>query len=188
MKEEMLKQMKEDLMLKKEENNCYNERVKMIKNLEKDSKVKEYLRLTGIDNTDLKQERLSDKKIILSFYRNYLNKIKENDTNGIYVYMGTYQNSSEIDIIHGSSDIRVDYSSPLADYREYRDIEFPFSVMVPIKKCEQFEKEHIVINPKMYLASNTYYNIQEEFFIRAVKTNQDSALKLILKKYDRLGK
>ena len=122
MREELLRQLKKELEDRKKENTLYNEKVKKIRELQRDSKVNEYLQLTGLISPELKQLKISDEKLILSFYRQYLSEIKEGETNGIFVYMGTYQNSNEIDIIHGSHDLRVDYHSSDADYREYREI------------------------------------------------------------------
>lgn len=99
--------------------------------------------------------------------------------------MGTYQNSHEIDIVHGGNDIRVNYDSKKADYRIYQEIEQNFSEIIHILKCEQFEKEHTIVNPKMYLGKITFYDIQKEFFVRSVKVNQESAKKLVLRKYNK---
>ena len=131
---------------------------------------------------------MSDSDIITSFYHTYLYKIKKDETNNIYVYLGTYRNNDEIDIIHGSNDFKVDYNSPNASYRIYRNIEYPYGESIPISMCDEFEKKHIIIKPNTYLKEKAYYEIQKDFFIESVKTNQESAKQKILRKYNKLNK
>lgn len=188
MKEELLKQLKDELESKKLENQSHNKKVRRIKELLKEPSVKEYIQLMSSIEDDLKQINLSDSDIITSFYHRYLSKIKEEDTNGIYVYLGTYEYNHEVDIVHGSNDFRVNYNSPQANYRIYKNIEYPYGESIPIQKCEEFEKNHIIIRPKSYFKDKEYYEIQKEFFIKAVKTNQESAKKMILKKYGNVNK
>lgn len=185
MKEELLKLLKEELQNIKKENEDHNKIVKRIKELRKEPKVKEYIELMNLVDEDLKQRNLSDIDIIASFYHRHLNKIKEEDTNDIYVYLGTYEYNYEVDIVHGSNDFRVDYNSPKANYRIYKNIEYPYIESVPICRCEEFEKNHIIIKPKSHFKNKEYYKIQEEFFVKAVKTNQEKAKQMILKKYNR---
>lgn len=188
MKEELLQFLKEEVEKEKLQNIEYNKKVKRIKELKKDPNVREYIQLTSLIGDDIKEIKISDVDIIYSFCRRHLSEIKENEANGIYVYLGTYQYSSEIDIIHGSRDIRVDYDSPYANYRIYWDIEQFAAENIPISQCKQFENEHTIINPKSYFKEKEYYKIQKEFFNKAVKSNQESAKKLILRKYDKLNK
>lgn len=186
MKEELLILLKEELEKIKIENNEHNQKVKRIKELQKDSKVKEYIKLISLfKNEELKQINLSDTQIISSLYNRYLHKIQKEDTNGIYIYLGTYEYNNEVDIIHGSNDFRVNYNSPKANYRIYKNIEYTYGESIPIEMCDEFEKEHIVIKPNTYFKNKIYYQIQEDFFIKAVKTNQESAKKMIIKKYNR---
>lgn len=185
MREDLLTELKMKLEDIKRRNNEYNNKVKRIRELQKDSYVKEYIKLTGLKADDLKLIRSSDKEIIESFYYGYLHKIKEDDTNGIFVYLGTYAYSSEIDIVHGSSDIRVNYDSHSANYRLYQDIEYSFSRQVLISECEQFEREHTILNPTVYFSNRTYYAIQRDFFVRAIKTDQKSAKKTVFRKYSK---
>lgn len=188
MKEEILRQMKDRLKQEKVRNETHNLKVKKIKELEQDPRVKEYLKLIEMNPSSLKLIDCSDEEIINSIYRKYLPEIKENETNGIFVYIGTYRYSHELDLIHGSTDDRVDYNDPKANYRIYFDIEQLFSNTISITDCEQFEKEHIVIYPQTYLKEKEYYKIQKQFFIKAVLTNQESAKKLILGKYSKIIK
>lgn len=187
MREEILRKLKDRLKQEKIKNENHNLKVEKIKELENDPKVREYLNLTESKHSSLKPIELTDERIVSSFYRSYLSEIKENETNGIYVYVGTYSYSKEANIVH-DSDERVNYSDPNANYRIYFDIEQLCSQNIPISECEQFEKNHIVINPKTYLKEQEYYKIQKQFFIKAVMTNQEAAKKLVLGKYPRMNK
>ena len=117
MREELLKQLKTELENKKLENEKHNQKVKRIRELKSNPNVREYIKLINLVEDDLKQIKSSDEKIISSFYHRYLYQIKKEETNGIYVYLGTYEYNNEVDIIHGSKDFRVNYDSPQANYR-----------------------------------------------------------------------
>ena len=185
MKEELLNSLKEELEKQKKENQEHNKKVRRIKELLKEPSVIEYLKLINLIDGDLKQINLSDSDIITSFYHTYLYKIQKDETNNIYVYLGTYKNNDEIDIVHGSNDFKVNYNSSDANYRIYKNIEYPYVQSIPISMCDEFEKNHIVIKPKSYFKEREYYEIQKDFFTYAIKTNQESAKKMILKKYNK---
>ena len=187
MKEELLQQMKEELEERKKEIALHNEKAKRIKELLKDPKVKEYIKLMNLGTPMLKQIKKTDEEIISSFYSKYTYRIKENETNKIFVYLGTYKYSKDYDICHYTPDIQVDYDSDKADYRLYQDLEDSSSKLIPIKQCEQFEKENIIIIPNTRYRRKEYYDIRQEFFIKAIKKDQESAKKLVLKKYKRLN-
>lgn len=128
------------------------------------------------------------KKIISKIYKKYLCEIEENETNHIYIYLGTYMYSDEIDPVHSSNDIRVKYNSPEANYRVYINLEYPFAKNIPISQCPNFEKNNIIINPSTLFKIKAYYNIQEDFFYKATIENQEKAKKYILTKYKKLNK
>lgn len=154
--------------------------------LENTKEVKEYLSINERLNQKHELMSIDPNDITLEIYRKYLYQIQENETNGIFVYLGTYRINDEIDIVHPTRDYRVDYNSTDADYRLYGDIECSDNKIVPIKYCSQFEKENIILNPKSYFKIKEYYNIQEEYFKEVVTTNQSVAKEKILKKYQRL--
>jgi len=156
--------------------------------LEKNPEVKEYLGLRDIKLDNSKLIVMRDAKLIDKIYYHYLYKIKEEETNGIYVYLGTYRYSDYCDIVHSSSDERVDDDSPCANYRLYQDIEQYYGVEIPISKSKEFEDTHTIINPKTQWKQRVYYDIQREFFTTAVKTSQESAKKRILRKYPKLNR
>ena len=185
MTEELLTKMKEELEFEKQKLSDYNGKVKRIRELENDVNVQEFLKLTNLEYESLPLKRVSRESLIESIFYQHLHEIDEKDTNGIYVYLGTYKYTDEIDIVHSPHDIMVPYDSPVADYRVYQNIEEYSYKQIPISKCEQFEKERTILNRKVPITSKGFYEIQKDFFIRAIKVNQESAKKMILRKYCR---
>lgn len=185
MKEELLIKIRKDLEEEKRKLSEYNYKNKRIKELMKEKEVKEFLALIDLTYQVGSTKKMVTDDIIASMYYKYLYQIKDEDTNEIYVYMGTYKYSEEMDIVHGSRDIRVQYDSIDADYRVYRNIEKSSSEQILINRCKEFEKTHTIINPKIVCYDKTFYEIQKDFFIRAVKVNQESAKKLVLRKYSK---
>lgn len=185
MTEELLTKMKEELEIEKQKLANYNRRIRRIRELENDGNVQEFLKLTNLEYESLLIKRISSDSLIEEVFYHHLHEIEEKDTNGIYVYLGTYKYTDEIDIVHSSHDISVSYYSPVADYRVYQNIEEWSSKQIPISKCEQFEKVHTILNPKVSITRKGFYEIQKDFFIRAIKVNQESAKKMVLRKYRR---
>ena len=183
MKEELLTKMKEELGFEKQKLADYNRKIKRIRELENDVNVQEFLKLTNLEYESLPLKRVSRENLIESIFYQHLHEIDEKDSNGIYVYLGTYKYTDEIDIVHSPHDISVHYDSPVADYRVYLNIEEWYSKQIPILRCEQFEKERTILNPKVPITSKGFYDIQKDFFIRAIKVNQESAKKMVLRKY-----
>jgi len=185
MREELLIKIREDLENEKKRLKEYNDKVKRIKELMKDESVKEFLDLTCIDYKIGNTKKMVTNDIIASIYSSYVYRIRENETNGLYVYLGTYRYNDEIDIVHGSYDKRVSYDSIDANYRLYRNIEKSSSEQILINRCDEFERTHTIINPKIAFSNKAFYEIQRDFFIRAIKDNQKSATKMILRKYSK---
>lgn len=186
MKEDILNQIRNELNIKKEINERYNNKLKRIKELEKDNNVKEYISLVGLSNCNKEFINDSDDEIINYIYTKYIYKIDENSTNKIYVYLGTFKYSNEFDVVHSYSDIRTDDNDKKANYRLYQDIELDFIKQVNIDDCKLFEENNIIINPDSYYKMREYYKIRREFFVNSVKENQDTAIKKVLKKYSKL--
>lgn len=185
MKEELLVKIKEDLANEKKRLEEETERNKRIKILMSDRNVIEFLNLTGLKYDVGSTRKKATNDIIESMYYKYLHQIKESETNGIYVYMGTYRYSDEIDIIHGSYDVRVPYDSIDADYRLYRNIEKTCKEKVLIRNCALFENTNTIINRKVAFDDTNFYEIQKDFFIRSIKDSQEAAKRMILRKYSR---
>lgn len=149
MREELLNKIKEELEKEKKRLVDQIERNKQIKSLISDKNVKEFLNLTGLTYQISCTERKATNDIIESIYYKYLYQIKDDETNGLYVYMGTYKYTDEIDIVHASHDIVVPYHAIDANYRLYCNIEKTSSERVLIRNCAEFEKKNTIINPKL---------------------------------------
>ncbi len=186
MTEELLKQLRDEVTIKKTNNEKQNTKVQRIKELEDDPNVREYIYLIGLSKFNTLFNYEDDDQIVSSIYNKYIYLIQEDETNGIYVYLGTFRYSDEIDIVHSSCDIRVKYDDKRADYRLYKNIEQVFAKKININDCKSFERENIILNPNSYYKEKEYYNIQKEFFITAVKKGQEAARRRILKKYPEL--
>ncbi len=186
MKEELLKEIREEVKGIKEKMEEHNADIKRVKELEKDPHVKEYITLMRKLDNNVKKTEYSEAEIIASIYRKYISQIEDIDTNEIYVYLGTYTSSSEIDIVHGANDIRVRYDDPSADYRIYWNIEQSFAENIFLPQCKEFEETHVILNPSGYFKREAFYKIQQEFFVKAAQVNQKAAAKSLLKKYPKL--
>ena len=123
MKEELLTKMREELEIEKQKLANYNRKIKRIRELENDVNVQEFLKLTNLQYGSLPLKRVSSESLIESIFYQHLHEMDEKDSNGIYVYLGTYKYTDEIDIVHSPHDIRVPYDSTVSDYRVYQNIE-----------------------------------------------------------------
>ena len=181
MKEDTLNSLKLEVKEIKEKNKLNNEKIKKIRKLEKNALIKEYLELIGQDKNNEVIVNETYEQIIKRIYRKYLYQINEEDTNKIYVYIGTYKYTDSYDCEH--YDEKVCYNHVCADYRIYADIEQTGYVNLPILKCKKFEENNIIIDPKSFLKEKEYYKIQTEFFVKVAMSSQKSAKKMILKNY-----
>ena len=85
----------------------------------------------------------------------------------IFIYMGTYKYSDEIDIVHGSNDIQVSRTNRDANYVLYQNLEAKYYefVQIPYAKADEFEKNHKIIVPQNVVSSQKYfYDLQREYF------------------------
>ena len=118
MKENTLTQIKNEVEITKLNIEKNNEMVKRIKELEKNRYVREYLSLVGLSNTKQKFITDTDDEIISQIYDKYIHRIDERDTNGIYIYLGTFRYSSTADIVSLGDD-KVSYDDDRADSVSY---------------------------------------------------------------------
>ena len=182
MKEEALLKIREEVSKRLTENELYNNRIRRIKELQKLKEVKEYIKLIGETGNNLSLRKEKSEDIVYSCFRHYLSSfIPEEETNKIYVYLGTFQCSSECDINHGVSDIYVSRNSEEADYSLYRNLENYFiDRTISIKDRRKFEEENIVLFKN---SINGYELIRREFAFLSYKYGQDVAVKKLIKKY-----
>ena len=178
MKNETLELIKKDALYKMNETNSFNARVERIYELEKDEKVKEYSELLksiiGIPRTI----NLTQKDIYELAFRQHASDILPDDSNGIYVCMGTFAYDVATNFYYKVLDGNVE---PL--YKKYQDIELGNVLLIELSKTEEFESSNIVINKDDVDAVNLYGEVQWEFIQEAINSDQDSAIKLVHKKY-----
>lgn len=159
---------------------------KSVKEYEQSPIVQKYLKLKNqLENDKRYSYDQVQNKTNEDILEKAIDSIRVTHPENIYVYIGTYQRSHEIDIEHGSTDYRVSISDPNADYREYRNIElsrFEATIQVPISMCEKFENENIVLFPYKQANVNAeyYYKIRNMYFETAIKYGKEKALEKVL--------
>lgn len=176
MKEEILEELRQEVLEVKSKIKQHNLKVNRINELLLDSKVKEFARLIDFDGRDVYNKRFSMESTIERLYPKYLMKIGSKETNKIYVYLGAFSKDSYKRISEKSKNI---------DHCKYWDIEGEFSIDIPINHCKAFEERNTVIKTQGYDSESEYYKIQREFFTEAVEKSQESAKRLLLSKYRR---
>jgi len=182
MKEEILNIIRDEYQNRKERKKDVENMMTRIEELKENEFVKEYLSLLyNLDKINYKDILgwTDDMMLDLAISGNVRN-IEE--TNGIYVCLGTFVLTDLYDIEHGPRNSRVDRNDPRAEYRIYQDIECNESIHVPIRLCEEFENSHKIIFPNRYFAGKFYYDIQREFIREAIATNQETACAKVLSK------
>lgn len=168
MKSEELVKLKERVQQLKQERDKVLSIQGEIEKLEETEEVKKYLELLDLyeekttgRNTGI--ETYTDKKIIDIALRD--TTITPDDE--IFIYMGTYKYSDEIDIVHGSNDIQVSRTNRDANYVLYQNLEAKYYefVQIPYAKADEFEKNHKIIVPQNVVSSQKYfYDLQREYF------------------------
>lgn len=179
MTEEFLSMIKQEAQKELKDNKLYNKKVARVNKLLQYKCLLEYFSLIDKDPIRLEYEQENFNDIISRIFDRESYKIKDTETNHIYVYCGTYKLDYCCDIEHGPTGIAASKNDPSAQYRTYHDIEQYFAVDIPINKCNDFENNNHIL----YISSNKYYQIRKEFIIDAINFNQDIAVSNILKKY-----
>lgn len=180
MKEDLLARIKEEATKEISTMDEYNNYAKRRNELAEYEEIKKSLGLPY--NRDMYLPEKTETKIILETYKKYLSHIEEKDTNGIYIYIGTFMPSgmSEEEFEEGFPlDTQVDINDPRATHRIYWNLEGIWSKSINIEDCEEFEKTHTV------LYVDNFYNVESEFITTAVKEGQEQAVTKILKKYNK---
>lgn len=181
---ELLREEYKSLIRQKEE---IIELERKIKLLEKLPEVKEYIEAINLYNEKTYKKNNMEKKDNSYFINRIINTHKITPTNDIYVYIGTYKYSDEIDIVHCSNDILVDRNNNKADYCVYYNLEvgtynINSSVEIPYIKADEFEKKHNIIFPNNVLRRKEYfYDLQNEYFETAILESEEKALEKIKK-------
>ena len=179
MKEELLKRIRDEAQEEINGLSKYNEYADKRNEIAQFEEIKRILGLPYTRNMEF--PRKTEKSIIMSTYDKHVACIEENETNGIYVYVGSYMpsNYSYEEIEDGAPfEIEVDYNDPRAMDRRYFNLEGVWGKTINISDCEEFERTHTVI------FVDDFYELQTEFIMTAVKENQEEAVKKVLKKYN----
>lgn len=185
---ELLREAYKSLIRQKEE---IIELERKIKLFEKLPDVKEYIKAINLYNEKTYKKNNMEKKDNSYFINRVINTHKITPTNDIYVYIGTYKYSDEIDIVHCSNDILVDRNNNKADYCVYYNLEVSShslnsSVEIPYTKADEFEKNHNVIFQNNILKGKKYfYDLQNEYFETAILESEEKALEKIRKQYNK---
>lgn len=178
MTEDLLKIIRDETLKEINEMDKYNEYADRRNEL---ANLEEINKMLGLPYTrDMYLPRKTEKGIILSIYKKYAPLINEKDTNGIYVYAGTYRPSDFTDEEieeWAPLEVLTDYNDPRATNRRYYNLEGIWSEEIRIDECNEFERTHTVI----YV--DDFDDLQSEFIMTAVKENQEKAVCRILKKY-----
>ena len=179
MKIEELKELKEKVEQLIKERDKVLEIQEEIKKLEETDEIKRYLYLL-----DLLQEKTTGRNTGIEKYTNKkiidiaVCNTKITPDEEIYVYIGTYKYSDEIDIVHGSYDIPVSRANHDANYVLYQNLEAKYyeTVQIPYKKADEFESTHKIIFPQNVASKQRYfYDLQSEYFETMVFESPEKA-------------
>ncbi len=173
MKEDILRQIKDEVSDKLSKLDEYNTHARLI-NKKVEENNKKYLSrgLPLHDSAFIPEKTRYD--VIFETYKKYIKSILPEETNQIFVYLGTYKPNNSTDEFD-SFDIETEPKYPNASYRRYADLEGLWEEQVPIEKCEEFEKSHTVIY-------DDYNKLLKEFLISSICDSQDKAVSRILRR------
>lgn len=149
--------------------------------LEKDEQVKRYLALKEISERPTYEQALSWTENEMLDEAIALQERKIKNTNGIYLYLGTYFDGESRKTWNIS--FKVDRNDPRAKYSTYIDIEKQMRdvIQVPITERENFEQTHHVLLPSTVLTEEYYHVVRRAFIKEAMTTSQEDAVQKILK-------
>ncbi len=166
MKEELLERIREQYHRLERIREEDKKRWERIKELETKEIIKEYLSLTNMEGkSNFRRRYLTNDEMLEISLRGNMGYIDE--TNKIYVCLGKVKLSNNL---------------KNNEYKRYMNIEKTSdSILIPLEKCEEFEKNNQVVFPEK-IGINNYNEIQIEFIKTAVYEGQDKACKKILTK------
>lgn len=157
----------------------YNARARLLNEI---AKQEEFKRSIGLPfKPGLEMPEYTENDVIMKAYEKYIPDIKDEDTNDIYVYVGTFKYlQPTFEQIEAGYPLQeeVDRDDQTADFRCYAKIEGRFSYNINIDEADEFERTHTV------LFADNVYEVEKEFITTAVKTDQEKAASLVLSKYN----
>ncbi len=134
--------------------------------LESTPVVRRYLDLCGIGSAASGIELQSLETVGVDAIGTLLSSIKPDETNKIYVFLGTY--------MYGKDGIKAPNMD--GEYRKYLDIEQAEPFLLPISQCAKFEKENLVIKAPVG-------EVRQDFVNEALESGQESAYVFVKNKY-----
>lgn len=176
MREDILKQIREDALSKRKETDDFNNKVRRIRELEQDPNVMEYSMLLKSIVGNPRYISLKDDDIYDLSFRNNLGNIKQDETNNIYVYLGPYETNDYFGI-------KLSEADPKACFKKYWNIELGIFTFVDIRFAKNFEESNIILFGEKDGEMGLYREVQNLFVKTAIEQNQEEAVKLVLKKY-----
>ena len=161
------------------------ERRKVVLELLQNENVRSVLQYYGIneDSVDINNTREIIERMLWNF--------KVTETNGIYVCTQAYDEDEHAPVRY--------YMAPdgkyLPERKRYMDIESREEVVTSFygPSIMSFERSHIVLNPNNApfdddkIKANGFNEVRLDFFEGCYNNGQNEAVKMILKKYPRMG-
>ena len=163
--------------------------------IEKRKRINEYLEkedvigyLNEIGECTDKRDLENIREMLINILENF--PVKK--TNGIYVCIKAFDRDSHSPVLYFNKPVDK-YES---DFKGYMDIESKEEIItdwVYGPSIDSFERSHIVLNPyntqfnDRSIKANGYDEVRLDFFEECYKHGQNSAVKLVLSKYPRIG-
>ena len=184
MRPEVLEKIKRDYFNLKKECQTRTTKLMRLKELEQHPLVQEYLTLQREMEENSLKKITSENCLDFASKAYAMNSRHIKETNSIFVYLGTYKNSSSRDVLRGPESTRVKYNDPEAGYRVYVDLEKQIvdALEISIQNCNLFEQTHRIIFPKSYNTVREFYDLQNVFILDAIELSQGEAIKRVLAK------
>ena len=184
MRPEVLEKIKRDYFNLKKEYQTRTTKLMRLKELEQHPLVQEYLTLQREMEENSLKKITSENCLDFASKAYAMNSRHIKETNSIFVYLGTYKNSSSRDVLRGPESTRVKCNDPEAGYRVYVDLEKQIvdALEISIQNCNLFEQTHRIIFPKSYNTVREFYDLQNVFILDAIELSQGEAIKRVLAK------
>lgn len=184
MRPEVLEKIKRDYFNLKKEYQTRTTKLMRLKELEQHPLVQEYLTLQREMEENSLKKITSENCLDFASKAYAMNSRHIKETNSIFVYLGTYKNSSSRDVLRGPESTRVKRNDPEAGYRVYVDLEKQIvdALEISIQNCNLFEQTHRIIFPKSYNIVREFYDLQNAFILDAIELSQGEAIKRVLAK------
>lgn len=118
-------------------------------------------------NNEIDEDSYED--TALEVFKSHINEIRRNDTNKLYVYMGTYMDD------YNGNVIKVDRNSEYATYSLYKDIELNSTISVEIHECDYFEQRNRVLTGNLD-------KIRKEFIVKSLEKDQEYSCEELIRR------